>query len=152
MNTIWSTYIQSIGTLYESRKLRFSDKYKDKYVRFFQIPENARILEIGCGPGALAEALLRWYPHSQVYGIDRDSRFISFARSNSPKIHFVEGDAAKLPFGDNSFDVTIFHTVAEHIEPSLFYKEQYRVLKEGSQCIVLYARKGANIAAPCIEE
>lgn len=36
---------------------------------------------------------------------------------------------SKIPFENESFDVTISNTVAEHIEPSRFYGEQYRVLK-----------------------
>ena len=80
MNTIWSTYIQNIGTLYFSRSLRFSDYFKEQYKKVFEIEDKRNILEIGCGPGALAESLSRWYPHSQVCGLDRDSNFIVFAR------------------------------------------------------------------------
>lgn len=152
MNTIWSTYIQNIGTLYLSRSLRFADHFKGKYKEAFQIDDKSKILEIGCGPGALAESLWRWYPHSQICGVDRDSRFIEFARKNTSGIAFLEGDATALPLEDNSFDVTISNTVAEHIEPSKFYGEQYRVLKENGVCLVLSARRGINIPAPCIAE
>ena len=48
--------------------------------------------------------------------------------------------------------MTISNTVVEHIEPSKFYGEQYRVLKENGVCLVLSARRGINIAAPCIME
>ena len=152
MNTIWSTYIQNIGTLYESRRLRFSDIFKDKYKEVFALDGRQKMLEIGCGPGALAESLARWYPISQVTGMDRDSNFIEFAKKNAPHIQFLEGDATALPFKNDSFDVTISNTVAEHIETSKFYGEQYRVLKENGVCLVLSARKGINILAPCIEE
>lgn len=152
MNTIWSTYIQNIGTLYFSRSLRFADIFKEKYTKAFDIDEKSKILEIGCGPGALAESLGRWYPHSHICGVDRDSNFIAFARMKEPDIEFSEGDATALAFEDCSFDITISNTVAEHIEPSKFYGEQYRVLKEKGVCLVLSARKGINIPAPCIAE
>ncbi len=152
MNTIWSTYIQSIGTLYDSRALRFADMFKSKYTDVFGINGKSRILEIGCGPGALAQSLARWYPSARVVGIDRDSNFIDFAKSIAPQIEFAEGDATQLPYESNSFDVTISNTVAEHIEPARFYGEQYRVLREGGVCIVLSARKGINISAQCIKE
>lgn len=152
MNTIWSTYVQNIGTLYESRVLRFSDVFKGKYKDLLGIDEKSKILEIGCGPGALAESLARWYPDAQVSAIDRDSNFIEFAKKNAPHIQFLEGDATALPFENESFDVTISNTVAEHIEPSKFYGEQYRVLKENGVCLVLSARKGINISAPCFRE
>lgn len=152
MNTIWSTYVQSIGTLYNTRVLRFSDMFKNKYTNAFSIDDKTKLLEIGCGPGALAESLARWYPNTQIHGIDRDSNFIEFARKTAPHIEFLEGDATELPFKSNTFDVTISNTVAEHIEPAKFYQEQYRVLKENGVCIVLSARKGINISAPCIRE
>ena len=152
MNTIWSTYVQSIGTLYDSRVLRFSDMFKSKYTDVFRIDDKTSLLEISCGPGALAESLARWYPWAQILGIDRDSNFIEFARKTAPQIEFSEGDATELPYENNSFDVTISNTVAEHIEPAKFYGEQYRVLKENGVCIVLSARKGINISAQCIRE
>lgn len=55
-------------------------------------------------------------------------------------------------FDDNTFDVTISNTVQEHIEPSDFFGEQYRVLKPEGICLVLSARRGINILAPCISE
>lgn len=152
MNTIWSTYLQGIGTLYDTRSLRFSDVFKDKYKNVFAIENKRKILEIGCGPGALAESLFRWYPNAQIYGVDRDSNFIDFARERNNHINFSEGDATNLSFENESFDVTISNTVVEHIEPSKFYGEQYRVLKENGVCLVLSARRGINIEAPCIME
>ena len=152
MNQLWSTQIQRIGTLYESRALRFHDLFRKSYVQAFGIPETASILEIGCGPGALCEALSRWYPAAAVTGIDRDSGFIDFAAAKSPCIRYLEGDATALPFSAGSFDVTISNTVQEHIPPEGFYGEQHRVLKEGGVCLVLSARRGYRISAPCIEE
>lgn len=152
MNTIWSTYIQNIGTLYLSRSLKFADHFKERYMKAFGIEDKYSMLEIGCGPGALADSLGRWYPYSKICGVDMDSNFIAFARKQAPGIAFLEGDATALPFEASSFDVTISNTVAEHIEPSKFYGEQYRVLKENGVCLVLSARRGISIPAPCISE
>ncbi|MBR2407963.1 MAG: class I SAM-dependent methyltransferase, partial [Lachnospiraceae bacterium] len=93
MNTIWSTYVQGIGTLYNTRLLRFSDLFQGKYREAFRIDDKKRILEIGCGPGALAESLARWYPATQVFGVDRDSNFIAFAKQHNSVIQYAEGDA-----------------------------------------------------------
>lgn len=152
MNTIWSDYVQNTGTLYFSRILRFSDEYKEKYMSAFCIDGKKQILEIGCGPGALTQSLARWYPNAEVIGTDRDSTFIAFAAQQAPGIKFMEADATSLPFEDNFFDVVISNTVQEHIEPSKFFGEQFRVLKPGGICLVLSARKGINITADCIAE
>lgn len=153
MNNIWSDHVQGIMTLYLSRKLRFDDYFFEQYNRMFQISkdEELKILEIGCGPGALAEALHRWYPKAQITAIDRDSNFVSFAKENIPGVEFMEGDATKLPFVDNTFDITISNTVQEHVEPTAFWGEQKRVLKSGGVCLCLSARKGLHCQAPCLE-
>ena len=36
---------------------------------------NIKILEIGCGPGALVGALHRWYSDAEVMAVDQDSEF-----------------------------------------------------------------------------
>lgn len=152
MNNIWSKYVQGIKTLYYSRKLRFDDLFSEQYRHLFDLDakQKLKILEIGCGPGALAGALHRWYPLAEITAVDRDSEFVRFGTEHEPGVNFVEGDATGLPFEDNTFDVTISNTVAEHIEPSKFYSEQLRVLKPGGVCLVLSSRKGININASCI--
>ncbi len=153
MNNIWSDHVQGIMTLYLSRKLRFDDIFFTQYEKLFNLDHNRdlKILEIGCGPGALAESLHRWYPKAQITAIDRDSNFISFAQENIAGIDFLEGNATHLPFENDFFDVTISNTVQEHIEPSAFWGEQRRVLKPGGVCLCLSARKGIHCPAPCLE-
>jgi ubiquinone/menaquinone biosynthesis C-methylase UbiE len=153
MNVIWSKYVQGIGTLYLSRKLRFDDRFAPQYKALFDLDETKplHILEIGCGPGSLAGALRRWYPNAEVIGLDRDSEFIRFAREHEEGITFLEGDATALPFADGTFDVTISNTVSEHIEPSRFYCEQLRVLKPGGICLVLSSRRGIHLPADCLK-
>lgn len=153
MNNIWSDNIQGIKTLYLSRKLRFDDFFYRQYEELFSLDKSKklRILEIGCGPGALAEALHRWYPNAEIVAIDRDSNFIEYARKNIAGVEFVEGDATALPFESDSFDVTISNTVCEHIEPAMFYAEQKRVLKNNGVCLVLSARKGVRQPAECLK-
>lgn len=131
MNIIWSRYVQGTNTLFYSRKLRFDDMFAEKYKALFDLNEKGKIkiLEVGCGPGALAGALHRWYSDAEITAVDRDSKFIHFAREHEKGIKFIEGDATDLPFEDNTFDVTISNTVSEHIEPIIFYGEQHRVLK-----------------------
>ena len=152
MNVVWSQYVQGAKTLYGTRKLRFDDMFADQYKALFGLDENRKlkVLEIGCGPGALAGALHRWYPHAEILAVDRDSEFIRCAKEHEEGIAFMEGDATALPYGDSTFDVTISHTVSEHIEPSKFDGEQLRVLKSGGSCLVLSSRQGLNLTSSCI--
>jgi ubiquinone/menaquinone biosynthesis C-methylase UbiE len=153
MNRLWSDHVQGVMTLYLSRKLRFDDTFFPQYEKLFRLDPDRklRILEIGCGPGALAEALHRWYPEAEITAIDRDSGFISFARKHIEAVQFIEGDASHLPFGNDCYDVTISCTVQEHIEPNVFWGEQRRVLKPDGVCLCLSARKGLHCTAPCLQ-
>ena len=152
MNHFWSDRIQSIGTLDTSRKLRFSDRFQNAYTELFRLEEGARILEIGCGTGALCRALKRWYPPAEVVGLDRDDAFIDYARERNTGETYRKGDATALPFADGSFDVTISNTVSEHVEPSGFFGEQRRVLRDGGVCLLLSARRGIQHPAACVRE
>jgi ubiquinone/menaquinone biosynthesis C-methylase UbiE len=142
MNTIWSTYIQTRGMLDRSRSLRFNESTKELFKSKFGIENKNNLIEIGCGAGTLSNILNKWYPNLEILGIDRDTNFIEYAKKNygNEKVRFIEDDATKLSFGDNIFDVTISHTVSEHINPELFFTEQYRVLRDDGVCLVLSSR------------
>ncbi|WP_414042743.1 class I SAM-dependent methyltransferase [Macrococcus sp. EM39E] len=152
MSTLWSSKIQGIDTLYLSRKLRFDDRFKDDYMKYFDLPQtNIKILEIGCGPGALSEALKRWYPNAEIIGMDRDEIFIDYARNNINDMKFIVGDIYDLPFEDEIFDVVISNTVCEHVETSVFFNEQKRILKQNGVCICLSNVTNIRRMAKCIE-
>ncbi len=141
----WSELIQGVDTLYWSRRLRFSPRTMADFTRSFDIDKIAHnggnLLEIGCGPGALLEALGEWYPNLSLIGCDIDKNFISFARSHAKGAEVVYGNVGQLPFDDGSFDVTISNTVCEHVNPASFFGQQHRVLKTGGVCLVLSSRK-----------
>ncbi len=150
MNSFWSRSIQSADSLFSSRALRFSPRTRDDFVPFFRLPEGIPILELGCGPGALASALSGWYPSSKVTAVDRDCGFISYAREHVPGVTFLEADILSLPFENGSFGACVSNTVSEHVDPVPFYSEQLRVLESGGICIVLSSRKTISVSAPCI--
>ncbi|RRD94546.1 class I SAM-dependent methyltransferase [Clostridiales bacterium COT073_COT-073] len=154
MDKLWSEKVQGIMTLYLSRKLRFNQDTADSYKQLFQLDEhkNLRILEIGCGPGALAEAMRAWYPQAEIVAIDRDVNFIKFASENIKGVEFMEADIEKMPFAKESFDVILSNTVSEHIETSLFFSKQYELLKKGGICLCLSTVKGIEHRADCFQE
>lgn len=88
INILWSKYVQGTKTLYFSRKLRFDDLFSEQYKCLFDLDVNKerKILEIGCGPGALAGALHRWYPYAEITAVD-------------PVIYWTRNDDYEEPMG-----------------------------------------------------
>lgn len=91
---------------------------RDQFLASIRIPTNARIVDIGCGPGILARAIAEFPDVREVVGIDMSPKFLRRARELSDgngKVTFREGDAKALDFRDQSFDVAIMYTVLSHI-------------------------------------
>jgi SAM-dependent methyltransferase len=64
-----------------------------------------RALDVGTGTGAGARLLKKRFPDAEVVGVDLATAMLDEARKLVPGVSFVEGDAARLPFGDDSFDL-----------------------------------------------
>ena len=50
MNTVWSSHIQSIHTLYDTRRLRFSDRYWPQYQPLFGLEGRSRLWRSAAAP------------------------------------------------------------------------------------------------------
>ena len=61
------------------------------------VPRRARVLEVGCGTGAVTRELAAWPGVAEVVGLDPSPTFLTSARRHhSPgNVAFVEGDAGR---------------------------------------------------------
>lgn len=93
--------------------IRRSSHYYKNLIRFFRfnIPENSRVLEIGCGTGFLLNAVKPSYG----VGIDISSGMISIARQKYPHLIFHEQDAEFMELGDK-FDYIIISDTLGYLE------------------------------------
>lgn len=73
--------------------------------RELHLATDAKVLDVGCGPGRHVVALAN--EGIDVTGLDLSSRFIELAASTASDAAFVRGDARTLPFRDGHFDVAI---------------------------------------------
>ena len=98
-------------------------------------------LELGCGRGTISLYLSK-YLGIDVVASDLSQDAVDLAKRNF-ETHKARGevriaDAFKLPFADNSFDMTVSIGLVEHFENYAdIYKEQWRVLKPGGVVISL---------------
>lgn len=75
-----------------------------------------RILDVCCGTGSVILTFKEHYPDSFAVGYDFSPGMLRMAKAKDTEggVFFMEGDAAKLPFEDNSFDVvTCSHALYE---------------------------------------
>jgi ubiquinone/menaquinone biosynthesis C-methylase UbiE len=98
-----------------------------------------RVLDVGCGDGALALALVA--RGAIVTGVDADRRMIAVAQTRfeaaSRPIDLVEADARNLPFPDACFDLVIAVTVLCFIQDAMgAVHEMARVLKPGGTLVI----------------
>ena len=91
-----------------------------------------RVLDVGCGTGALTTYLAEGVEASFV-GIDLDPTLIEAARAESLlNTEFLCADALSLPFGDGSFDAVISHTFFTAVfRAEAAMAEMRRVCKKG---------------------
>jgi ubiquinone/menaquinone biosynthesis C-methylase UbiE len=92
-----------------------------------------RALDVGTGTGAGARAIGERFPTADVVGVDVSPAMIAEARKLVPEATFVEGDASKLPFDDESFDL------AAHSNMIPFLDETARVLRPGGWTLFAFS-------------
>jgi SAM-dependent methyltransferase len=114
------------------------------------VPESARVLEVGCGPGRLSIRLARRYG-LDVTGLDLDPAMIERARANAERSRdgderrpeFIVGDVASLAFPDGSFDLVVSTLSMHHwADPTAGLAEIGRVLRPDGRALVWDFRAG----------
>jgi SAM-dependent methyltransferase len=88
-----------------------------------------RVLDVGCGVGALLPHLHTVAPRALVVGLDRTEAMVALGPRDFP---LLVGDAAELPFADGSFDAVVMAFMLFHLpRPVAGLAEAWRVLRPG---------------------
>ena len=116
-------------------------KVAERLNNVYNLPKNAKILDIGCGKGYLLFDFLKVLPNAQIYGIDISQYALKNSKHEiSDRLSF--GNAKDLPFEDNYFDLVISINTLHCLEaPDLFLalKEMERVGKSNKYiCVESY--------------
>jgi SAM-dependent methyltransferase len=134
------------------------------YVHCYATPEQerliaTRLLDVGCGVGAVLAVLGQEYDGLQLTGVDIEARQLEFARTYladaGVDATLVRADARALPFEDESFDHVWMMWFLEHVpEPTEALHEARRVLAPGGAITAIevdYATCFARPSTPALE-
>ena len=101
------------------------------------VPNGGRLLEIGCGTGHWSEYFSN--KGFDVTGVDISEQMIAIARQRKvSRAIFDVSDAARLPFGDASFDVAVAITSLEFTaDPAGVVAEMVRCVKKAGGMLIV---------------
>ena len=110
-----------------------------------RLAPDARVLDVGCGPGTITVDLAALVPGGYVTGIDAAGDVLAQARQEAERrgqrnVAFDTGDVYRPDFADGTFDVVHAHQVLQHLtDPVAALREMRRVCRPGG---IVAARDG----------
>lgn len=112
-------------------------------IDFAGVQPGMRVLDVGCGPGALAGQLVRRVGAPVVHAVDPSPPFVEACRARLPAIDVAVAPAETLPFDDGTFDAVLSQLVVNFMRsPSAGVGEMARVARPGAtvgSCVWDYA-------------
>jgi len=110
------------------------------YLDELAAPAGARVLEIGCGTGAISRVIATRRGVGEVVGVEPVDALLERARragADIANLSFECANGGDLPQADASFDAVVIHTVLSHVpESDRVLAEAFRVLRPGGRLAV----------------
>jgi len=90
---------------------RYSVPLAPRFADFGEVANGQRVLDVGCGPGALTTELVRRLGDAAVTAVDPSEPFVAAARERQPGVRVERASAEHLPFRDRGFDAALAQLV-----------------------------------------
>jgi SAM-dependent methyltransferase len=111
---------------------KFSGPLAPLFCDFAGIEAAGRVLDVGCGPGALVAELVRRVGAGSVAAVDPAEQFVAAAQARYPGVEISRGSAEQLPFGGDEFDAALAQLVVHFMsDPVAGLGEMRRVTRRG---------------------
>jgi len=110
---------------------RYSVPLAPQLADFAAVAPGQRVLDVGCGPGALTAELVRRLGPAAVAAVDPSESFVAAAQERHPGVSVQRGAAEQLPFGDQAFDASLAQLVVHFMaQPVVGLGEMARVTRK----------------------
>ena len=130
---------------------RYSEPLADQFVDALDLRDGQRVLDVGCGPGALTERLVRRLGADAVTAVDPSGSFVEAIRSRIPSVEVHRAAAEEMPFADGRFDCAAAQLVVHFMkDPVAGITEMARVTRGGGMvaaCVWDYAGETGPLTA-----
>ena len=142
----------------EQRDFWWNRDFLDLMAARWRLHEAASLADVGCGLGHWSRLLYPYLrPPARLAGVDREPRWVAEAPERfrhafphvAPELFsFHQGDAARLPLADDSFDVVTCQTVLMHLaQPLEALREMLRILRPGGLLVCVESNNFWNYLA-----
>ncbi len=109
---------------------------QDELIAALRAHRPARVADIACGTGILADRIERELQPEAVYGVDMSDGMLNEARARSARVQWLTGPAERLPFDDGTLDAVVTSSAFHFFNQPAAVREFYRVLAPGGMAAV----------------
>jgi len=109
---------------------RFSEPLAREFANVVGPTPGQRVLDVGCGPGALTQVVVERVGAPGVAAVDPSEAFVAAAKARLPAVDVRRASAEDLPYADVTFDVALAQLVVHFMaDPVAGLREMARVTK-----------------------
>ena len=111
---------------------RFSEPLAVRFAELAGVRRGQRVLDVGCGPGALTAELVNRAGADAVSAVEPSASFAAAVRKRLPGVDIRRSVAEELPFPDGGFDAAMAQLVVHFMaDPVRGLREMGRVTRPG---------------------
>jgi SAM-dependent methyltransferase len=111
---------------------RYSTQLSAQLADLAGVAAGQRVLDVGCGPGALTAELVARVGAENVAAVDPSARFVAAARERNPGVDVQLAPAERLPHPDDAFDAALAQLVVHFMQDAVAgIREMARVTRPG---------------------
>jgi ubiquinone/menaquinone biosynthesis C-methylase UbiE len=103
----------------------------DEVVAQLRDHQSARVADVACGTGILADRIEHDLHPAAVYGVDMSEGMLKQAQSRSTTVQWRRGPAEQLPFDDEALDAVVTTSAFHFFDQPAALREFHRVLSPG---------------------